>query len=120
MKKGVTALSKTSWGENKGYQYGTLLFFGGMVIIAILDLIVHFLSNLAGMNKKKEAANVSEMTHASNAEGDSKDIIKADPGELEAGPRSEGPPPSDVSSESRPNEIQPIDHVRLCASANRL
>jgi len=45
MQKGVVEL-QAIWGDDEGYRYGTMFFFGGMVITAILDRIVHLITNL--------------------------------------------------------------------------
>lgn len=61
MTKGVPALESGGWGEDGSYRYGTLLFFGGMVVTFMLDLLVHFISRFAGKNKEHDPNIVTEI-----------------------------------------------------------
>ena len=115
MQKGVAALQEGGWGE-PGYRWGTLLFFGGMVLTGILDLIVHFVSVCAGTQQpvgtNASAALPAEVRQAeSQKEGSGGDsateIASKTPEQLEAGSA-----PESVASEPAEPEIQAVEEVR--------
>lgn len=61
MQKGIPALVDGGWSEDDAYRWGTLLLFSGMFATALLDLLVHGVSSIAGKNKNVDAATVPEV-----------------------------------------------------------
>lgn len=120
MQKGVAALDAGGWGETGGYRYGSLLFFGGMIITALLDVIVHAVSDCAGMRASKKAENITEIRGAAQAtQGERTGELKAkEPADLEAGvPAAADAATDDSGSESPKSEHPPMDHVRTTRHA---
>lgn len=72
LQKGVVALEDGGW-EN-GYRWGTLLFFGGMAITAVINVIVHRLSDAADKKKARSLPDVSESGKEASATKDAKDL----------------------------------------------
>jgi hypothetical protein len=64
MQKGVAALTDGGWGENGAYRWGTALLFAGMLATGVLDVIVHIISNHAGVNSTIDATTVPEVSAA--------------------------------------------------------
>lgn len=102
MSKGVPALVDGGWGEDEAYRYGTLLLFGGMVLTGILDLLVHFVTKLAGANESIDATKVPEVRGHNSSESGHKDPVA----DMEAGKRATGD--QDSSTSVTAGEI---DHV---------
>ena len=109
MQKGVTALTRGGWGE-AGYRWGTMLLFGGMAVTAMLDLLVHFISNYAGVNKSIDATAVPEVSaDRSSEENDRKAKDSVVVTDLEAGTASSEDAESPHGCAACANEV---DHVR--------
>jgi hypothetical protein len=119
MSKGVTALDEGGWGA-AGYRWGTMLFFGGISITALLDALVHFLSSLAGQSPDKYTASVTEM-RTSNLNKDGTPVsacaIEKQPS-ADSLPDLESGPADSVTCPSQ--ELQPVDvcHLRHCSCSN--
>ena len=119
MQKGVAALTDGGWGE-AGYRWGTMLFFGGMIITALLDVVVHVVSNINGMKASKNATNVTEIRMSppvqASESGDSGKVTAdaVTPEQLEDG--KAGSVQADVESEKSAEEVQSVDHVRHLSS----
>lgn len=56
MRKSVAGFQAVSIDENAAYRWSTLCFFGGMVVVAILDRIVHMLAHLGAKHSQRKAA----------------------------------------------------------------
>lgn len=110
MQKGVAALVDGGWSEDDAYRWGTLLLFSGMFATALLDLLVHGVSALAGKNQSVDATTVPEVKGVSG-NASQKDFTNMEEGKTVARIDSS----SEASdNDANNNQVYPISPSVCC------